>query len=568
MYWEWMRGRGSLPTRALTIWVGMLCAVLVAPGYYSVAQAQRTGTTDDQTALAVPRVGLRGAAGVGLPQPLPPSEAVRIRRIFSLQDSGTMADAVRETERLEDGLLLGTILADRYLHNTYRPTPPELTAWLARYGDQPEGPSVRALLDRLAPEARSPAVDGGSGLDRPSWGARSAANPSQVRSLFVQNRDTDAVAAARPLLSHGSAAPASADALFVAGLAAWRLQQGETAYAFFQTAYDAASASGLRAASAFWAGRIEQRRQDRGAFVVWMRRAALESDTFYGRIAHRALGPSIACLPGLAIGNADIDALLGTPQGRRAFALLQVGEKRYAEAELRALWMDTARDGVFDRSLILVARAVGFSQLASEVEQNGAAMERRADESALPRLRPEGGFLVDPPLVYALVRHESNFSAVAVSRSGARGLMQLMPNTARAIAGGQAAHLHDPAVNLAIGQRYLLVLAEDDVIDGNLIRLLAGYGQGQGGLRKWVDAIRDDGDPLLFLEAIPNGKTRVFIEDALAYSWHYAAMMRLPAASLDALAAGQYPLLVRAEEKQQRAGGGQASACGRTAALR
>ena len=38
--------------------------------------------------------------------------------------------------------------------------------------------------------------------------------------------------------------------------------------------------------------------------------------------------------------------------------------------------------------------------------------------------------------------------------------------------------------------------------------MLAGYGQGQGGLRKWVDAVRDDGDPLMFIEAIPNAHTR------------------------------------------------------------
>jgi len=499
---------------------------------------------------------------------LPPSEAGRVRRIFSLQGAGSMADAARETERLDaDPLLLGTILADRYLRNTYRPTPMELTVWLVRFGDQPEAPAIRGLLERIAPELAAPGGAAGSVADRPGRGSRGAARPSQVRSLFVQNRDADAIAAARPLLSSATADQAGTEALFVAGLAAWRLGQNDTAHAFFDTAYHVASGSESRAASAFWAGRVEQRSQDRGAFAVWMRRAALESDTFYGRIARRALGPSLACLPG-EIGNADVDALLATPQGRRAFALLQVGEKRYAEAELRTLWTDTAADETFDRPLVMIARAVGLGQLASEIEQNGASQGRRSNEAALPRLRPDGGFTVDPPLVYALVRHESNFQPVAVSRSGARGLMQLMPNTARAIAGAQAAHLHDPAVNLSIGQRYLLVLADDEVIDGNLLRLLAGYGQGQGGLRKWVDAIRDNGDPLLFLEAIPNGNTRVFIEESLGYSWHYAAMMHLPAASLDALAAGHFPLLIRAGVKQQRAGDGRAVACNRMAAVR
>ncbi len=563
-----MRGWGSLQTRALMIWVGMLCAVLAAQGNYSVAQAQRPGETDDQTALAVPRVGLRGAAGVGLPQPLSPSEAALIRRIFSLQDSGSVADAARETARLENKLLLGVILADRYLHTTYRPAPAELTDWLVRFGDQPEAAAIRGTLGRLAPDVVVPGMGADVGLDRTERTARTSARPAQVRSLFVENRDADAVAAARPLLVGPRADPAIAQALFAAGLAAVRLDQTDMAYAFFQIAYHSAETAVLRAASAFWAGHVEQRRQDRGGFAVWMQRAADERDTFYGHIARRELGSSLDCLPGETIGNADVDALLATAQGRRAFALIQVGEKRYAETELRALWTDTAQDGTYDHALVLVTRALGFGQLATEIEQMGETMEQRSAEAALPALRPAGGFVVDPPLVYALVRHESNFRSVAESRSGASGLMQLMPRTARAVAGKESAQLRDPAVNLAIGQRYLLVLANDDAIEGNLIRMLAAYGQGQGGLRKWVDSVRDDGDPLLFLEAIPNPQTRQFIEDSLVYSWHYAAMMHLPAASLDALAAGRYPLLIRVGERPSQADRGQAGACTRPVAIR
>jgi len=142
-----------------------------------------------------------------------------------------------------------------------------------------------------------------------------------------------------------------------------------------------------------------------------------------------------------------------------------------------------------------------------------------------------------------------------VSRGGARGLMQIMPRTAHAVAGAQARDLHDPAVNLAVGQKYLLALSEDDAIEGNLIRVIAGYGQGQGGLRKWVDAVRDAGDPLMFIEAIPNPGTRSYIRDALMYSWHYAAELHMPASSLDALAAGRYPRLVRAGQDARRVNG-------------
>ncbi|HME27554.1 MAG TPA: lytic transglycosylase domain-containing protein [Acetobacteraceae bacterium] len=521
----------------------MLTVVLAVVGNYSVAQAQGAGETADQTALAVPRMGLRGAAGVALPQPLSPSEAAQVRRIFSLQGNGSTAEAARETDRLQNDLLLGPILADRYLRG--RPAEVELTAWLVRFGDQPDGPAIRGLLERLAPASTPPSA--ADPLPSPRRAARRTLPGS--RPLFVQNRDAEALAAARMR-------PDDAGAQFIGGLAALRLGQGDAAD-LFGNAYRLAPTSARRVAGAFWAARVAQRGGDRGGFAIWMRRAALEGDTFYGLIARRALGPAFACVPGATLGNADMEALLATPQGRRAFALLQVGEKRLAEAELRALWVDTAQDGVFDRSIVLAARATGFTQLAAEIEQNGIP---RPDGATLVRLRPASGFLVDPPLVYALVRHESNFRAAAVSSNGARGLMQIMPRTAHAVAGGQANHLQDPEVNLAIGQQYLLALAQDDAIDGDLIRLLAGYGQGQFGLRKWVDAVHDDGDPLMFIEAIPNGHTRAFIEDALVYSWHYAAELHLPATSLDALAAGRYPRLVRAGEDARTIGGG---ACAR-----
>jgi soluble lytic murein transglycosylase len=58
---------------------------------------------------------------------------------------------------------------------------------------------------------------------------------------------------------------------------------------------------------------------------------------------------------------------------------------------------------------------------------------------------------------------------------------------------------------------------------------------------------------LMFIEAIPNGTIRTSVQDSLVYSWHYAARLHLPAASLDALAAGQYPRLVRAADSARAA---------------
>ena len=63
----------------------------------------------------------------------------------------------------------------------------------------------------------------------------------------------------------------------------------------------------------------------------------------------------------------------------------------------------------------------------------------------LPQLQPAHGFHVDPALVYALTRLESNFNANAVSPAGARGLMQIMPVTARYVTGDPSLSAAEPA---------------------------------------------------------------------------------------------------------------------------
>src|SRR5260370_32214214 len=115
--------------------------------------------------------------------------------------------------------------------------------------------------------------------------------------------------------------------------------------------------------------------------------------------------------------------------------------------------------------------------------------------------------------------------------------MQLMPVTANYMARDALldnSKLDDPEVNLELGQRYVLYLAQHDAVDSDLIRLLASYNAGPGKCATWN--IRDGGDPLLFIAAIPVDDPRVFLQRALAYPWIYAELLNLPAPSLDQLA--------------------------------
>jgi soluble lytic murein transglycosylase len=370
-----------------------------------------------------------------------------------------------------------------------------------------------------------------------------------ARALLVRNNDQPAVEAALSLLASGEPKPQVADSLFAGGVAAWRLNDLASARPLFEAAWHGADTASLRSAASFWTARVAENERDRPSRIFWLRRAAKESGTFYGPIARHALDPIVPCVPLYSpskpvVTNADVEALMATEPGRRSFALLQVGERARAEAEMRSLWFDSGRQPVLGRSLILVANAVGLTQFADEMRNDTDAVEASIGKFELPLLRPAGGFRMDPAFVYAVVRHESNFQPLAVSSVGARGLMQVMPATAvgiGAIEDGQLDRLNDPSINLAVGQRYLIQLADNPFVGDDLLKLIAAYGQGPAGMNHWAEGIRDHGDPFVFLEAIPNPVMRQFVEDVLAYHWQYAAALRLRASSLDDLANGTYP---------------------------
>ena len=120
--------------------------------------------------------------------------------------------------------------------------------------------------------------------------------------------------------------------------------------------------------------------------------------------------------------------------------------------------------------------------------------------------------------------------------------MQLMPATARYVAGSKANFIDDPAVNLEIGQRYLQDLLNLDVVDGNILYMLIAYNAGPGNLAKWKKRWPHVDDPLLFIELLPASETRNYIEKVLANYWIYRMRARKDIPTLDAIAAGQTAL--------------------------
>ena len=524
-----------------------------------------------------------------------------------------------ETETMLGHAMLGYVLADRHLGPHTRAGVEDLSSWLQRWPDLPDAIPVHALLMTRLPRgvpppdrpsatmlptpvaagtdmprmpvpeetgtlqsglSRNPALDrdvaeaarrrGAAGVYALfartrglSPGYRSLLSGEAARVLFTANRDAEAfelaASGARSCGHDAGLCDIAALAPYMAGLSAWRMDRPDLARPYFEQAWRAGlTTPSQRAAAAFWAARALLRSRDGGGYLPWLNRAAAERMTFYGQIARHMLGGRGGARGGdgaEVLTEADIAAVAGTPEGLRAFALLQVGERPRAEAELRRLWPSVRGAPPLARALMLVADRAGMSALAGQLADLLQAADGRPREQTrfrIPRLRPDGGFRVDPAMVYALARTESNFRSETVSSAGALGIMQIMPETAEFIFRGDGhkvdghgawvtGQLRDPAANLDLGQRYVDYLSRHEVVHGDLLRLLAAYNAGPGKFARWDEVLHDDGDPLLFIEAIPADETRAYVPRVLTYTWIYATRLRLPTPSLDELAAGIWP---------------------------
>jgi soluble lytic murein transglycosylase len=573
-------------------------------------QASLAADDDVETAALAPGQ-FRPTDEVPLPQPLKEADAQRYRRIFHLQDEEHWAEADREIAKLHDKRLLGHVLAQRYLSpKGYHSKFVELSHWLARYADEPDAPQIyRLALSRMPRGAKHPRrPEGGvfsaaiAGTDvalasREDSGKLSAVDKRrlvELRRLIRHKIDEGAYNAAERLLSGKEAqrlldssesdqlradivsgyyflnrdreALAVADSMpvrpkrvnataeWAGGLAAWRLHHYEKAAEHFERLATADSIDPwTRSASAYWTARSRLRQGAFDKVTHWLEVGANFPYTFYGILSRKLVGKPFDYnweLP--AFSRADAARLSAIPAGMRAFALIQVGEERRAERELRRV---NPAEPAMAHALLAVSQRADMPTLGMLLaDQIPAPGSRRYDAALypMPSWEPQGGYSVDRALVFALIRQESKFSARAMSSVGARGVMQLMPGTARFVAdgteyGGQHHQLFDPELNIALGQNYLAHLMGNDAIGNNLFMLVAAYNGGPGNLARWQRRIKHDGDPLLFLESIPNHETRQFVEHVLANYWIYRDQLGQPAPGLDAIAEGQWPTYKSAE---------------------
>ena len=290
----------------------------------------------------------------------------------------------------------------------------------------------------------------------------------------------------------------------------------------------------------YWAARCDTAAGLGDRALPRLRSAARIGETFYGLLASAALGPEA-----MPVAASATPPLLDRANVRAATALVEIGETALADQLLR----HQARIGPAGEhgALIRVAAQLGLSEtqiwLAGNVPA-GPAITAEA-RYPMPAWTPAGGWRVDSALLYAHALQESQFRLGAVSPAGARGLMQLMPATAKMVARhkGEAAPttLDDPATSLEYGQSYLEELADNAGTGGLLPKVIAAYNAGPNNVALWNLRPQVQNDPLLFIESIPFAETRNYVAIVLRNYWMYQRQAGAETTSLAALAKGEWP---------------------------
>lgn len=275
----------------------------------------------------------------------------------------------------------------------------------------------------------------------------------------------------------------------------------------------------------YWAGRSAEAAGDQASAQRYYAQAAAWPDMYYGQLASERMGRAIPRLSAAAPASVDPairDAFFQREPVRAVRLLGQMGR--------------TPDQSLFVRQIANDAKSASDHALAAELANQVARPDLRVmvgrsaslnGHAALvgtgyPTLPTTGATPANFSLVHAITRQESQFDRNAVSRAGARGLMQLMPGTAREQSGKLGLNYNlagltgDPTYNVQLGSAYIQRML--DYYGGSYPLAVAAYNAGPGNVNKWLAA---NGDPrrgvdvLEWVENIPISETRGYVQRVL-----------------------------------------------------
>ncbi|MCW2246286.1 soluble lytic murein transglycosylase [Azospirillum fermentarium] len=334
-----------------------------------------------------------------------------------------------------------------------------------------------------------------------------------------------------------------AEAEFLAGfIALRRLNRPGDALEHFQTVYKEFASPITRARGAFWAGKAAEAAGSPARAAEWYSKAAQYGVTFYGQLAANEAGVRVRLPAEPKAAEADAVAFEKRELVRAARLLYRIQGKSDDRAAmfLRRIALD-AKDGEELHLAARLARDIGRPDLAIAAAKDKVQEGIFLTETGYPTIDLSGIPAPEGPLVLSLIRQESTFNPLIVSSAGARGLMQLMPQTAQLVASKlgikhtQAKLTADPRHNVRLGSAYIADML--DRYNGSYVLAIASYNAGPNRVRQWLDQFGDPRteavDVLDWIELIPFSETRNYVQRVMEATIVYRARLQGARADLD-----------------------------------
>ncbi|MGE4064870.1 MAG: lytic transglycosylase domain-containing protein [Rhodospirillaceae bacterium] len=355
-----------------------------------------------------------------------------------------------------------------------------------------------------------------------------------ARDALLKGSITEAYRLAR---HHGATDALSvSEGEWLAGWIALRfLKDGEAALPHFEKMYDTVQTPLSLAKGAYWVARTMESLGRADLANEWYARAAAYPTTYYGQLSFSRLkaGP-VPQLPQDPVPTVEERNQFESRELTKALRiLLEIDERRYQQSFAVALAdsTDLAADRVMTAELVSRHRR---PDLGVVIARQSARDKFVLVEHGFPVPPYNFADLPEKAFVLAIARQETNFDYRAVNAaSGARGLMQLMPPTARAVARSlklryeQPRLTTDPAYNLRLGSSYLQSMVRAS--GGSYVVAAAAYNAGPGRTRQWV---RQFGDPrdlsvnaIDWVEMIPFSETRNYVQRVMENVMVYRALL-------------------------------------------
>jgi soluble lytic murein transglycosylase len=368
--------------------------------------------------------------------------------------------------------------------------------------------------------------------------ARGAANDRQWQMAYqIASQIDDAYAPGTDISaqSYGERDDYTSLAWLAGTVAFQRLNRHADAEAMFVRYAKGGRSAQVLTKGMYWAGRAAQAQGQMVEAQSYFGKAAAYPELFYGQLALEQLNrpvPAPRPLTAIPITAAERTAFHGKDLVQAVRLLGQLGSHDDQTDFVRALSEQSANDK--ERALAAeLARQVGRNDLsvwlARDARNDGSDFYVRA---AYPEVQipPSQSHLWS--LAHGIMRQESSFDRAAVSHAGARGMMQLMPATARetssrmGLSYDQARLTTDPGYNVMLGSHYFARLM--DQWNGYAPLAIASYNAGAGNVRRWIN---ENGDPrtpsvdvVTWIEQIPFTETRGYVQRVLENAVVYDAL--------------------------------------------